>query len=455
MCLNTCRFTLSDSAIVASVDRAVEALIERGFFERKKDSTVVRLNRGIYLWQQSRSQDENLLSAALVNFARGLKMEFQSFQHGLKSSTSMWVFEQHALPHIIASLKWVERVPLENKPKFEILGQICEHQGRYGEAERFFKLASLREDRLGQDLQDCARLSIYLGRIYHLQSRYKEAEQIYKSTPLIKVDQYPKYYYLGSQLLEGLASIYKVTGRTSEATELYKLMLAKRHGDSMKTGDDSKALRLLDMLAMNYQKQGKDEEAKMIYQRILVSRIELHGNDGALTTKTKRRLAITTQRMGDYGEAEVLFRQLLDSSEERLGRNHPTALDDIASLAVLCDLQSQWVEAKYLYREAFASREAVLGRYHPDTLDVAENFALSFQLQDWLDKAAELYSDALTRREQTRNHSKTMKTAVRLAEVYGKLGKKDKIEQLHKYWNFSAEGGTKSSRLPLTNTSDL
>jgi tetratricopeptide (TPR) repeat protein len=82
----------------------------------------------------------------------------------------------------------------------------------------------------------------------------------------------------------------------------------------------------LHALAVLYRKQGKYEQAELLYQRALAIHEKMEGPEHPSTATTLRNLAVLYWWQDKYELAEPLLQRALAISEKILGPNHPNTI---------------------------------------------------------------------------------------------------------------------------------
>ena len=108
------------------------------------------------------------------------------------------------------------------------------------------------------------------------------------------------------------------------------------------------------------------------------------------------------EKQGKLEEAEVLYRRSLEGRERVLGVDHPNTLTSVNNLGVLLEDQGKLEEAEVLYRRALEGRERVLGVDAPETLRSVNNLGTLLEAQGKLEEA-----EVLSRRARL-NKTKSM-----------------------------------------------
>jgi CHAT domain-containing protein len=146
------------------------------------------------------------------------------------------------------------------------LGELYRRQGRYGEAEPFFKRSlAIREKVLGPGHSDIAVSLLNLAELYRAQGRYGEAEPLFK-----------------------------------RSLAILETALGPEHPDTA---------RSLNNLALLHQEQGRYIEAYPHFKRSLAIREKVLGPEHPATATGLNNIALFYRLQGRYGDAEPLFRR--------------------------------------------------------------------------------------------------------------------------------------------------
>jgi len=152
------------------------------------------------------------------------------------------------------------------------------------------------------------------------------------------------------------------------------------------------ALTSMNALASTYYRQGKIDQAKVLYMQVLNS---AHGSvspENANAIEAMNVLAGIDQIEGQYAEGEALLKEALALSQ-RAGRGEaPTTLVLMNNLASTVALRGDYAKAAEVLADLRKIRIRVSGPDHPDTLTVEINLAYMYRLSGRLAEA-----DALDR----------------------------------------------------------
>jgi tetratricopeptide (TPR) repeat protein len=150
---------------------------------------------------------------------------------------------------------------------------------------------------------------------------------------------------------------------------------------------------------MTTYEQGRYGEAEAAL-REAVAAAERFGADDPRVAAGLNALANVYVRDGRSDQAEVLYRRALRIREAALGPNHPDVATIVNNLAGLATLEGRFAEGGALYTRALEIREKALGRDDPSTAVVVRNLAGLYVSQARYAEAEPFYRRVLTTREQ-------------------------------------------------------
>jgi tetratricopeptide (TPR) repeat protein len=118
------------------------------------------------------------------------------------------------------------------------------------------------------------------------------------------------------------------------------------------------------------------EEARRVYEKCLLGREKVLGEDHKDTLMTVNNLGEVYRRMKDYEKALECYERALKGSEKTLGKTHPDTLGTVMNIAIVYDAgMKDYEKAGELYRRALEGNEAQLGKDHESTKRCAGNLA--------------------------------------------------------------------------------
>jgi hypothetical protein len=151
---------------------------------------------------------------------------------------------------------------------------VYRDQGKYGEAEEFFKRALvIREQALGTSHPDVASTLTNLALLYWMQGKYGDAEPLYKGTLVIREQTLGEGHPFVASSLTNLANLYRDQGRYGEAEKFYK-RAGEIANQTVSASHPAVARRLNDM-AMLYEARGESGSA-LAYSRKATAAVLAH-----------------------------------------------------------------------------------------------------------------------------------------------------------------------------------
>jgi tetratricopeptide (TPR) repeat protein len=232
-----------------------------------------------------------------------------------------------------------------------------------------------------------------LAKLYELQGRYSEAEPLYLQALEIERSQIGHDHPSTASSLNNLAGLYSSQGRYSEAEPLYLQALEIRR--SQIEHDHPDTASSLNNLALLYKSQERYSEAEPLFlQSLKILRSQL-GDDHPNTASSLNNLADLYRSQGRYSDAESLHLQALEIRRSQLGHDHPDTATSLNNLADLYNLQGCYSEAEPLHRQVLETWRSQLGDDHPNTATSLNNLADLYRSQGRYGEAEPLYVQAL------------------------------------------------------------
>lgn len=224
-----------------------------------------------------------------------------------------------------------------------------------------------------------------LGTALRSQGRYAEAEPWFKQA--LAFARYAKLS-LGPEL-NNLAVLYKYTGRFKEAERLYWDALEET------SGDDLSAASVYHNLGGLHHASGDFAEAEPSARRACEIRERLLGPDHPDTLADWCALAGVLDGLGRYAESEPIYRRALNEYVAAFGPLHVEVAVNLNNLAGVRWALGDAVEAESLYLRALSIKRALLGDSHPDTALTLHNYASMLEDLGRVDEARPMASAAL------------------------------------------------------------
>ncbi len=301
------------------------------------------------------------------------------------------------------------------------------HEGRTQQAEALFRQAlqlarkSGKKDLIGNSLCNLATAVYERGRIEESISLCRQAISLLEKDPTLKEDLYV--------VVRSLGGIYENSGRTSEAVESYKQIIAVMNEDS--SCKPMERIPYLYLLADLYEKQGKLQQVLSLYSEALAIEEKARVEPLVLVNAISR-LANINYKLGHFKEAESLNKRALAIEEKAgkisgclynnlgliytaLGRfsqaesmfncalksleNRPDKTEDLGqALGNLACLHMDRFEPKLaepLYRRALQIKEKAVGLDSVELLTELSNLGNCYRSQGKLAQAQESFDRAL------------------------------------------------------------
>jgi tetratricopeptide (TPR) repeat protein len=189
--------------------------------------------------------------------------------------------------------------------------------------------------------------------------------------------------------------------------------------------DEGRIWKLLHMLGMQFQGQGKLELSKQLLEKCLQQQKDTLGPTHPHTLSTLHNLADLYCKLDRYDKAKKALEDVYLRRKATLGRSHQDTIGALHNLAAVHLVQRDYDEAKRIYEEVLQIRRSTLGSSHPLTLNTLSNLALLYKDNGDFEHAKKLYEEVLQLRKNVlgESHPKTLSTLHNLASLYSSLGK--------------------------------
>jgi CHAT domain-containing protein/tetratricopeptide (TPR) repeat protein len=254
------------------------------------------------------------------------------------------------------------------KPQIRLAG-LYKELGRYREAEVLYKTALDTDLKLsrGEPQHEVALLLDNIAVFYLDMGQPEEAEKYAKQS----LEMFEK---LGGPndtdvvyVLNNLSSIYKATGRTTEALTFLTRALdivSQMPKDMPFTGI------LLDNMANVLADRGKLETSAEFRAKAYDLLLRIHGKDSGEVALAAHNLGSQFFDFGDYTKAEEWYTQALQSFERIYGRKSRLCVSSLLALAQVAQKQGNASRALQLLEEALGTGLEVLPADHPDLIGI-------------------------------------------------------------------------------------
>ena len=129
---------------------------------------------------------------------------------------------------------------------------------------------------------------------------------------------------------------------------------------------------------------GRDESAKVHFERALKIREEAFGGDSLTVAVSLSNLGVALRSLGDVDGAEKRLRASIEIYERELGPDHPELAARLHSLGMVHEERQELDEAQALYARALDLSKAAHGNDHPQVAEYLNALAgLARRRQQW------------------------------------------------------------------------
>jgi tetratricopeptide (TPR) repeat protein len=201
----------------------------------------------------------------------------------------------------------------------------------------------LREQQLGPDHPDVARLLNQLGVLYDGMSQYAKAESRYLRCLKILEDKLGNDDPSVADSLNNLATLYYRTGQYAKAEPLFLRSLKIWEGKL--PGHDAERADTLNNLANLYRAMGQYARAEPYLLLSIKIKEGTLGPDHPDLGSSLNNLGLLYSDMGEYARAEPYLVRSLKIKEDKLDKNHPSVAHSLNSLGNLYMDMGQYAKA--------------------------------------------------------------------------------------------------------------
>lgn len=189
----------------------------------------------------------------------------------------------------------------------------------------------------------------------------------------------------------------------ARASRLANLMKGQKAGDKDilegfdPSGDPPDALhRVFEKLAHSYFARGNYPQAQVIYERILVHRLNQIGPNDVALVADLNNLAAVLVAQEKFNQAEPFMRRSLTILEKAPSGVPPSKIADALSLlATIYIKQDKLVESEPLLSRALQLRKTTLSAEHPEVAQTLAEYAKLLRKLGREEEAESMYKDAL------------------------------------------------------------
>lgn len=331
---------------------------------------------------------------------------------------------------------------------FQKLAKYAEAEKAYSESVKLFSIHSPGSSGLANAHNTFATFYITLG-------NYGAAEKLYNQ--LIKESHESSPLY--TTFLENLASIYQLTLRYQEASEL--LEKAKVINEKELGAFHPDFAITLQNLGALYRKTDELEKAKQCYEQALAIDKRVFGTEHLSYANKLSNLGVVYQELDQLEEAERLLEEALAIRERKLGKLHPDYAFSVYNLAVLKQRRGKLTEAAPLFstastiylkqiKEVFPSlseqeKTAFYNRIKP-AINAYQDFAIEYAAQN-PSIIGELYTFRLATKALLLTSTAKLRQTILNSNNPGLIGK-------YQRWNTTKEELAKLYALSLDELKD-
>jgi len=138
----------------------------------------------------------------------------------------------------------------------------------------------------------------------------------------------------------------------------------------------------LAVLAECYEKQGKYNQAEVLYKRAIAIWEKKYWPDHPIVALSLAPLAEFYKRQGKYDQAQVLYERALAIMKKEFGTDNVGMIKILEDMAGCYVDQGKHDQAEPLYERVLAIREKVYGPDHPDAAETLENMSKLYRATD-------------------------------------------------------------------------
>ncbi len=271
---------------------------------------------------------------------------------------------------------------------YNAIAIVTRHMGKFKEAEPMLrKVLAIRRKILDKNNLDIAYTLNHLGRMLAIEERYDEA------IPLLREGLRIREHNLGEKHFEVIASKGALAGALKD--------------------------------------EGKLEESDRIYRSCLATLIEMVGYDHQYVGAMMNNVASLAMLRGDYEGADTLFRKSIEILDRALPEDHVSRSQPLLGYGQLLTRMGHPREGeKYLFR-ALDLRERHYGTDHYKTALVKLQLGICYIAEEQYAEAEPFLLDAyqVLYEQYGADHDHTRLASDKLAELYRKMGEKEKAAQ--------------------------
>jgi tetratricopeptide (TPR) repeat protein len=184
-----------------------------------------------------------------------------------------------------------------------------------------------------------------------------------------------------------LASLVKGPKDTANSVVLANLEASQEPPDALQ--------KVFERLANSYFVRGNYPQAQVIYERILVHRLNEGGAEDVALFGDLHNLAGVLVAQEKYSQAEPFMRRALTLIEKNEATEPRKVADALSVLATIAFKQERFAEAESLLTRALALRQMALPTEHPDIAQTYSDFAKVLRKLGREKEAEDMYRESL------------------------------------------------------------
>jgi tetratricopeptide (TPR) repeat protein len=305
------------------------------------------------------------------------------------------------------------------------LAQLKQETAQYDAVEPLYKRALAIYNEKSADQLALARcLSLYAA-FCRLESRYSEAQAMLERSLAIRKKELGETSPLVAQSLADIGRLYGDQGDYTKAeSQLRRALSTCELAGADRTDVADIAMDLADLLHQDE----RYDEARQMYLRALDIRQKAFGNDSAKVAETLRHLGQNCIEQDAYAKAEVYLIRALQADEKAFGELNPALAVDLQMLGLVFLDQGKYADAEKFYLRAVKVDEDALGKDHPETATALNNLAWLYYNEGHYEQAEPLVRRALAIR-QSHYGAQHPFTAQNLSNLGVILGAQKKYEE--------------------------
>lgn len=287
-------------------------------------------------------------------------------------------------------IRVLNETPQVQAEMYQILARV--HRG-LADYERAGRLAADAVERLetDPDAEPRARAEAWALRADTLgsQGRYREAESAHRRALALVGNEPPP---VRARFMNGLGLALYSLGRLDEARDLLEQAFDIRRVHQPESAELAESYNNLALLSAT---MDRTERARAYYDRAIVLRRRVLGEDHPTTSFSLTNLASLLVQTGRPAEALPAFREALAIRSNAFGPQHPAVASVLYQLGWAHANLGQHRQARDYYERALAIRQDAMGERHPSVAVLYNALGSVARAEGDHDRAIELLETAL------------------------------------------------------------